>query len=259
MKSKVHIKSHPLHPILVSFPITFFTGAFVADIATLITANTFYSHIAWYLLIAGIITALLAAVPGIIDYFMIVPPKSSAKKRATRHGLTNIAMVVIFAIALYLRFNTILLYALIAEGIGFALMLTAAWWGGTLIYRNQIAIDHRYAHAGKWTEETINTSEKRVELTGLEKLKTNQMKLLHVNGKRIVLARTDTGYAAFDDHCTHRGGGLSDGAMICGTVQCPWHGSQFDVGSGQVKAGPAKEPIKIYALVTENQKVFLQL
>jgi nitrite reductase/ring-hydroxylating ferredoxin subunit/uncharacterized membrane protein len=261
MKSKVNIKSHPLHPILVSFPITFFTGAFVADAATLITHHTIYSRIAQHMEIAGIITALLAAAPGIIDYFKIVPPKSSAKKRATKHGLTNILMVVIFSLALYLRISTTtdLLYITITEGIGFALMLTAAWWGGTLIYRNQIGIDHRYAEAGKWKEETINTSEKRIELKGLGELKPNQMKLLHINGKRIVVARTNDGYAAFDDFCTHRGGSLADGAMICGTVQCPWHGSQFDVGTGQVKAGPAKQPIKIYALLNEGGKVLLQL
>jgi Rieske [2Fe-2S] domain len=40
-----------------------------------------------------------------------------------------------------------------------------------------------------------------------------------------------------------KGGPLSDGALICGTVQCPWHGSQFDVHTGAVKAGPAAEPI----------------
>ena len=91
------------------------------------------------------------------------------------------------------------------------------------------------------------------------KLKTNQMKLIHVGTKRIVIAKTESSYVAFDDHCTHRGGSLAGGAMICGTVQCPWHGSQFDVTTGAVKAGPAKNGITTYPVSERNGDVFLGL
>jgi nitrite reductase/ring-hydroxylating ferredoxin subunit len=50
-------------------------------------------------------------------------------------------------------------------------------------------------------------------------------------------------FAVFDDHCPHRGGSLADGCLVDGTVQCPWHGSQFDVRTGHVVAGPAKDNI----------------
>jgi nitrite reductase/ring-hydroxylating ferredoxin subunit len=83
------------------------------------------------------------------------------------------------------------------------------------------------------------------------------MKLIRIGDKRIVLGRTEKGYVAFDDHCTHRGGSLAGGSMICGTVQCPWHGSQFDVQTGQTKAGPAKESIKTYPVSESNGKVYL--
>jgi nitrite reductase/ring-hydroxylating ferredoxin subunit len=85
------------------------------------------------------------------------------------------------------------------------------------------------------------------------------MKLVHVNGKRIVVAKTEQGYAAFDDSCTHRGGSLADGVMICGTVQCPWHGSQFDVKTGNLKAGPAKEKINTFNVTEEGGKVYLAI
>jgi nitrite reductase/ring-hydroxylating ferredoxin subunit len=85
------------------------------------------------------------------------------------------------------------------------------------------------------------------------------MKLVHVRGKRIVLGKTENGYVAFDDHCTHRGGSLAGGAMICGTVQCPWHGSQFDVATGAVKAGPAKEKINTYTVNEVGGKIMLVL
>jgi nitrite reductase/ring-hydroxylating ferredoxin subunit len=77
-------------------------------------------------------------------------------------------------------------------------------------------------------------------------LQVNQMKLVRASDRRIVVARTESGVAAFDDRCTHKGGPLSDGVLICGTVQCPWHGSQFDVTTGKVVCGPAKDDIATY-------------
>ena len=67
-------------------------------------------------------------------------------------------------------------------------------------------------------------------------------------GRPLVVFRTGGRLVAFDDRCPHRGGSLADGAMICGTVQCPWHGSQFDVHTGEVKCGPAQEKIVTYAI-----------
>ena len=75
--------------------------------------------------------------------------------------------------------------------------------------------------------------------------------------KGLAYAKTETEYLAFDDHCTHRGGSLAGGSMICGTVQCPWHGSQFDISSGEVKAGPAREKIATYPVEERDGKVFL--
>jgi nitrite reductase/ring-hydroxylating ferredoxin subunit len=83
------------------------------------------------------------------------------------------------------------------------------------------------------------------------------MKLVHVWGKRIVLARTERGWAAFDDRCPHRGGSLADGVLICGAVQCPWHGSQFDVRTGAVKAGPAKDGVGTYRVEEAGREIRL--
>ena len=77
--------------------------------------------------------------------------------------------------------------------------------------------------------------------------------------RRIVLGRTEDGYVAFDDRCTHRGGSLAGGAMICGTVQCPWHGSQFDVRTGAVEAGPAEEAIATYRVERRDGDIVLHL
>jgi nitrite reductase/ring-hydroxylating ferredoxin subunit/uncharacterized membrane protein len=261
MKSKAHIKGHPLHPILVSFPISLLTGALLLDVLSLLTGEKSYLQAAIYSETGGLISALIAAVPGIIDYYYTVPPESSAKKRATKHGLLNSLAVLTFTMALLIRLKSDPnLPSLIAiESVGVIFLGVAGWLGGTLITRNQIGIDHRYANAGKWQEETIESTSTAIELKDLDSLKVDQMKLLRVNDKRIVIARTETGFVAFDDKCTHRGASLADGVLICGTVQCPWHGSQFDVKDGSAKAGPAIKNIKIYPLRKEGDRVMLHL
>lgn len=92
-----------------------------------------------------------------------------------------------------------------------------------------------------------------------DELDVDQMKLLRVGDRRIVLWRTEKGYVAFDDRCTHKGGSLAGGAMICATVQCPWHGSQFDVHSGAVKVGPAMAPITTCEVEETDEEVRLIL
>lgn len=261
MKSKANIKGHPIHPILIAFPLAFFIGALIFDILSLLLDNASLWQTGYYLAIAGIIGGLAAAIPGIIDYFYTVPPNSSGKKRATKHGLLNITIVVLFVIDVFYRqsdmANTTVV--LIIEIVGMVLLFISGWLGGTLVYRNQIGVNPRYAHAGKWKETDIDSPDDRIEVATMDELKVDQMKLIRVNDKRIVLARDENGYVAFDDHCTHRGGSLAGGMMICGTVQCPWHGSQFDVHTGMVKAGPAEEKINTYTVEESNGKVYLIL
>ena len=259
MRSKAHVKSHPIHPILVSFPIAFFTGTFLFDLLGWLVSSSFW-NVGYYLEIAGILFAVLAAIPGLVDYIYTVPPKSSAKKRATKHALLNTTMLILFILAfIYRREGYTSPYVLLGiEFVGVIIMSIAGWLGGTLVYRNQIGVDHRYAHAGKWKEEYYKPAP-RIEVGSVDDLKLNQMKLLHVGDKRIVLARTENSYVAFDDRCTHRGGSLAGGSMICGTVLCPWHGSQFDVSTGLVMAGPADEKINVYPVSESEGKIYLVL
>lgn len=260
MKSTANFKGHPLHPILVAFPIAFFTGAFIFDLLSIISSSEIYFTVSYYILIAGLIGALVAAIPGVIDYFTVVPPASSAKARATKHAFLNISNLAIFFAAWLLRKNDAdKLFIVALEAIGIILLSVAGWLGGTLVYRNQIGVDHRYAGAGKWKDEFKKASGGIIEVASVDELNTNQMKLIHAEEKRIVIGKTEKGYVAFDDHCTHRGGTLADGVMICGTVQCPWHGSQFDVNTGEVKAGPAKEKIAVYLIEEKDGKIYLKL
>ena len=66
-----------------------------------------------------------------------------------------------------------------------------------------------------------------------------QRKKVNVGGKLIALFNIDGNYYAIDDTCTHQGGPLSEGGVSGSTVTCPWHGSKFDVKTGEVVRGPA--------------------
>lgn len=249
MRSKASFRGHPSHPALIPFPFAFLIGAFLFDAAGVWLDRPALWTVGAYLIVAGVIAGLIAAVPGIIDYKFTVPPNSSGKKRATRHALLNVSALILFSAARWLRGDadvqpgTVLLGI---EGLGAIALGVAGWMGGTLVNRNQVGVDHRYANGGKWQEEDVKAERGSASVRVKGGLEVNQMKLLRVDGKRVVLGRTADGYVAFDDHCTHRGGSLADGVMICGTVQCPWHGSQFDLSSGDVKAGPARNRIQVY-------------
>lgn len=259
MKSRANIRSHPLHPILVVFPIAFFIGTFAFDVLASLTGSNDFWQTGKYLEIAGIMSAILAAMPGIMDYIYTVPPKSSAKSRAGKHGLLNSSMLLLFIIAFIYRDRIDPVFILIIEAAGVILLTIAGWMGGTLVHRNRIGVDQRYANAGKWNEAYFKQTSGLIEVAKKDELEINQMKLLHLDERRIVLALTENGYVAFEDRCTHKGGSLAGGAMICGTVQCPWHGSQFKVENGEVKAGPAKERIRTYPLSQQDGKVFISI
>jgi nitrite reductase/ring-hydroxylating ferredoxin subunit/uncharacterized membrane protein len=259
MRSSAHIEGHPIHPMLVAFPFAYLFGSAWIHVWARATHRPRWHQTASHMSSIGIGAALAAAVPGLIDYVFAVPPRSSAKKRATSHMLANLSALGLFTLARTGRRDddTPAAWSMALELAGMSLMTTGGWLGGTLVFRNQIGVDHRYASAGKYRLEAKPAAGESIDAASADELKVGQLKLLRAGTRRIALARTEHGYAAFDDRCTHKGGPLSDGALVCDTVQCPWHGSQFDVMSGRVNAGPATEAIKTYAVEERDGRVFV--
>ena len=234
--------------MLIPFPFAFLTGAWGFRVAAAVSGNEDLKTVSRYLVPTGLVAGLVAAVPGVIDYLGSVPPQSSARQRATTHALFNVGSLTLFALSWLADRKRRRGLPLALETAGTATLCVGGWMGGTLAYRNQIGVDHRYANAGKWQEARIDAETTGALETVSRDLEVNQMKLVHAGGKRVAVGRTGKGYVAFQDRCTHKGGPLSDGVLMCGTVQCPWHGSQFDVDTGEVKAGPAEVKIETYDL-----------
>jgi uncharacterized membrane protein len=121
MRSKASYKGHPIHPALIPFPFAFLYGAFFFDLAGRLTEQLTWWTTGAYLGLVGIVAALIAAVPGFIDYFNTVPPKSSGKRRATKHMLVNLGAVALFVVAYLIRGHAEAMpgmAVLILEGIG---------------------------------------------------------------------------------------------------------------------------------------------
>ena len=261
MRSTASVLDHPIHPALIPFPFAFLVGSAGFDLLGLITGNLAFSRTAGHLVVAGILTALLAAAAGIVDYIFTVPPDSSAKARARKHALFNITAIVLFALAWILRGlgQPPSAPSLTLQLLGVAALVYGSLQGGTLVIRNMISVDHRHAAAGKWTEATVDPKPGPLVVARRDELKEGQMKLVRVGDRRIVLARTDKGLTAFDDRCTHRGASLADGVLIGATVQCLWHGSRFDCASGKAVGRPATQDLKTYPVSEQAGDVAITL
>lgn len=260
MRSKAAIASHPIHPMLISFPIGLWITALVLDLIGISRGVATLWAAGFYCVIAGCVGAVLAAIPGTLDWFTVVPPQSSAKRRGLLHGSINVAALLLYIYIAYrqgtalARPDGMTMFLLV---VGAMMLGISGWLGGTLVYRNQIGVDHRYAGAGQMKERTLPGWDRPV--CNQSELADGQMLLAIVENQRVVVGKCTQGFVAFSDGCTHRGGSLSDGVLIGCTVQCPWHGSQFDIQTGRVVAGPAEQKIDVHPIEVRNGEVYVKL
>ena len=259
MRSKAAISSHPIHPMLVAFPIGLFITSLIFDLIGTQRGIPALWSAGWYCVIAGLCFSVAAAVPGVIDLFGVVPPDSSGRNRGYKHGLLNLAMLAVFIAVAAHRGDAATPpdgMSLILSAIGVCLLIVSGWLGATLVYRNQIGVDHRFANAGK--SRTVVLDRWDAPVCAESDLQEGQLLLAEIAGARIAVGRCGEGFAAFSDRCTHSGGPLSDGALVGCTVQCPWHGSQFNVRTGRVVNGPAEERIEAYDVEVNGGKIFVR-
>ena len=258
MRSLAAIKSHPLHPMLVAFPIGLWVTALVFDLIAVGREDPSLWAAGFYCVIAGCVGAALAAGPGFIDWWSVVPRASSARNRGLLHGGLNVVALLLFIYVAWRQGSASSrpdALTLIVMSAGVVLLGFTGWLGGTLVYRNQIGVDHRYAAAGKFKSRSLPSWDRPV--CNQSELADGQMLLACVANERIVIGKCPEGLFAFSDHCSHRGGPLSDGALVDCTVQCPWHGSQFDIRTGRVVAGPAEEKIKTLPVEVRKGEVYV--
>ena len=85
-----------------------------------------------------------------------------------------------------------------------------------------------------------------------------KMKKVVVGGLQVLVANVKGKYYAIGNVCTHFGGPLDQGVLMGQEVQCPWHGSHFDLTNGNVKKGPATKPEPAYEVRVEQDNVLVR-
>jgi len=143
MKAKAVFLGHPVHPMLIVFPLGLFPVAAIFDIAYLRTTNGQWAVVSYWLITAGIVGSLIAAVFGLIDW-LALEAGTRAKAIGLFHGLTNFTVVVLFIISWFLRQPNpavIELAPIILCFIGIALALLGGWLGGEMVYRMNVGVD----------------------------------------------------------------------------------------------------------------------
>src|SRR5690349_335153 len=98
MESRVKVAGHPLHQMLIVFPLGLLSTAVVFDIIYLITDRPLWTQAAFYMIGAGVIMGLLAAVPGWVDWAAI-PRSTRAKRVGLFHGGGNVIVLALFALS----------------------------------------------------------------------------------------------------------------------------------------------------------------
>ncbi len=155
MASPASIKKHPIHPILVAIPIGLWTFALVCDVANAFGADGPWALLSIYSIGGGIVGAMLAAVPGLIDYWSIDQPEM--KRIATRHLLVNVGGLLIFGFNLWSRFHLSAAsrLPLLLSVLGFCLIGIGGWYGGEMVYVKGMAVEAVKPASAKNSEERL--------------------------------------------------------------------------------------------------------
>lgn len=150
--STAKVAGHPLHPMIVPFPIAFLVSALVTDLVYLNGADPGWARASMWLLGAGIATALLAAVLGFTDF--LGDRKVRRIRAAWMHMGGNLIAVVLAAVNFYLRASSGVEAAVAPAGVTLsgvvvALLLFNGWMGWELVYRHHVGVADEVSPAGR--------------------------------------------------------------------------------------------------------------
>lgn len=212
---------HPVHAAITDVPIGALTVVIVLDVLGQPTA----ADIA---LVVGILTMVASAVVGAADY---TDTDGTPRVRATVHSTLMVIALVVYVVSLILRAGAPADRALpIALSIiGYLLVTAGAYVGGDVVYvLGNMVSRHAFRGAGaKWLA---------LDVTEIPEGTLTKAK---VGINTLVLYREGDAIRALHETCAHAGGPLSQGKVVDGCVECPWHGSRFRLADGHLARGPS--------------------
>lgn len=218
---------HPLHAASTDVPV----GALLVSVALDLIGQSAAADVA---LLISVLFMLAAALSGVADY---VDTDGTARVRATVHSTLMVAALLVLAISLILRAGGPAERTLpIAFSIvGFLIMTAGAFVGGEVVFGlGNMVSRHAFRGPGtKWIRLDAG------DLTDLDDLPAGTPTKARAGINDLVLVRSGATVHALHDVCAHAGGPLSQGTVVDGCIECPWHGSRFRLDDGHVTRGPA--------------------
>jgi nitrite reductase/ring-hydroxylating ferredoxin subunit/uncharacterized membrane protein len=217
---------HPVHPFLVSTPIGCWTSASILDALG-------QRRAAQTLVGAGVVSVVPTAVTGLSDW---VDTDGAERRVGFVHLAVNTVATSVYALSWLARRKQ-------HHGLGVGLAVVGAgvasaggWLGGHLAYALGVGVDTNAFDAGplEWTHLDVQIPEGQRPMRAA------------VGSTPLLVVSQPDGVKVIADRCSHRGAPLSDGEVADGCVTCPWHGSRFDLASGEVRRGPAVVPQPTY-------------
>lgn len=226
---------HPLHPLLTDLPIGAWTGSTLLD---LVGAD---QNAADILLGAGCALAAAAAAAGVADW----EDSYGAERRiGAAHGLVNLAALGAMTSALLLRRAGLRRRARPFALGGYGLAGVAGYLGGDLVFRLGTQVNRNaFVEPPSGWQDAGPAAE----------VPDSGAVVRQLGEARVMLTRLDGEIVAVASVCPHAGGPLAEGPCAAGVVECPWHGSRFDLRTGRVLGGPATMKLPIYEVRTTSE------
>jgi nitrite reductase/ring-hydroxylating ferredoxin subunit/uncharacterized membrane protein len=211
---------HPLHAALSDLPIGIYSLVIIFDVLG-------QREAAGIALFLGILSHAAAAVAGFADY---TDTDGRPRMVATVHSTLMSLAIVIYIASLVLRSNTgDQTLPFVLSLIGYGLVTTGAYVGGEVVYTLGNMVNRhawRFMGAGSW--QALDVTEIPEGLPVKAK----------AGAQTLVLVRQGEMIHALHDTCAHAGGPLSQGKIVDGCIECPWHGSRFELATGYKKRSP---------------------
>ena len=143
MESRAKLLGHPIHQMLIVFPLGLLAMAVIFDLLAIAQGEGYWSEIAYWMIAAGVVTGLLAAPFGLIDW-LAIPSGTRAKRIGAVHGVGNVLVVLLFAASWLMRGDAPQAPEGLALASSFAaggIALFTGWLGGELVDRLAVGVD----------------------------------------------------------------------------------------------------------------------
>lgn len=219
---------HSLHAALTDVPIGVFTLAILFDV--LDALGVFEARVAADVAVGfGVLAALAAATAGLADY---TDTDGHARMVATVHATLNVLGVVAFVASLALRLGNPdgdRLVPIVLTFVGYGLLLAGAWVGGEIVYAlGNMVNRHAWRFSGSPGWIKLDVAE----------VPEGAPTPAKAGSQSLVLVREGAVIHALHDVCAHAGGPLSQGRIVDGCIECPWHLSRYRLSDGRRVQGP---------------------